>query len=115
MGGTSTQQQTQSSTTAPREAAQPALTGILGQVGTNLNNTGLTGAENSALGTLEQNGANATSQYAPWSNSQGGSGSAAILSNFLAELLQFERGPLIGGASFRIAGCAQWNCPLTLR
>jgi hypothetical protein len=65
MGGTSTQQQSQSSTTAPWQAAQPALTGILGQLGTNLNNTGVTGAENGALGTLEQNGANATSQYAP--------------------------------------------------
>lgn len=64
MGGTSTSSQTQSSTTAPWQAAQPALQGILGQVGTGLNNTGLTSAENGAISTLEQN-AGTASQYAP--------------------------------------------------
>ena len=44
--------------------AQPALQGILGQVGSNLNNTGLTGQETGAINTLEQN-AGTASQYAP--------------------------------------------------
>jgi hypothetical protein len=64
MGGTSTTQQSQSSTTAPWQAAQPALQGILGQVGTGLDNTGLTSAETGAINTLENN-AGSASQYAP--------------------------------------------------
>lgn len=64
MGGTSTQDQTQSSTTNPWAAAQPALQGILGQVGSNLNNTAVTGTENNALNTIENN-SNAASGYAP--------------------------------------------------
>lgn len=65
MGGTSTQQQTQQSTTAPWEAAQPMLQGILGQVQGNLGNTGVTGAENSALNTVQNNAANFSSNVAP--------------------------------------------------
>ena len=65
MGGESKTSQTQSSTTNPWEAAQPALKGILGQLTSNLNNTGVTGAESGALTQLQQNGANATTQYAP--------------------------------------------------
>ena len=64
MGGDSSQTQTQQSTTNPWEAAQPALKGILGQLTGNLNNTGVTGAESGALTQLQQNGANATTQYA---------------------------------------------------
>jgi hypothetical protein len=64
MGGTSTSKQTQESTTQPWLEAQPTLKGILGQVGQGLNNTGLTGAENTALNTIEGNAANA-SAYAP--------------------------------------------------
>jgi hypothetical protein len=64
MGGTSKTTQTQNTTSNPWEAAQPALTGILSQLTGNLNNTGVTGAESGALSTLQQNGANATSQYA---------------------------------------------------
>lgn len=40
------------------------LKGILGQLGTGLNNTGLTGAESGALNTLEQN-AGTANRYAP--------------------------------------------------
>lgn len=65
MGGTSKTSQTQSSTTAPWEPAQPALTGILGQVNSGLNNTGVTGAESGALDALVRNAGTATSQYAP--------------------------------------------------
>src|SRR5947209_3722174 len=64
MGGTSKSEQSQQSTTAPWQAAQPTLTGMLGQVGTGLNNTALTGAETGALNTIENNAGNAN-RYAP--------------------------------------------------
>ncbi len=65
MGGTSTTQQSQASTTNPWAPAQPDLQGMLGQIGTNLNNTGLTGTESNALTGIANNGANATAAYAP--------------------------------------------------
>jgi len=65
MGGKSTTSQTQSSTTAPWEAAQPALSGILSQLQGNLGKTGITGAEDKAIDQTVINGANATSQFAP--------------------------------------------------
>lgn len=74
MGGQSTQQSTQSSTTAPWQAAQPALSGILGQLGTNLNNTGLTSAETGAINQIEANAPGA-SAYAP----QIGANASALL------------------------------------
>jgi hypothetical protein len=64
MGGESKQTQTQNSTTNPWEPAQPALQGILSQLTSNLNNTGLTGAETGAINTLQQN-AGTASQFAP--------------------------------------------------
>jgi hypothetical protein len=64
MGGKSETSQTQQSTTAPWATAQPALNGILGQVQTGLNNTGLTGAETGAIGTLENN-AGSANRFAP--------------------------------------------------
>ncbi len=64
MGGESKTSSTQNSTTAPWEAAQPQLQGILSQLTTGLNNTGLTGAESGALDTLSQN-AGWAGQYAP--------------------------------------------------
>jgi hypothetical protein len=64
MGGQSKTTQTQNSTTAPWAEAQPALQGILGQLTSNLNNTGLTGAETGAIDTLKANADNA-SQFAP--------------------------------------------------
>jgi hypothetical protein len=65
MPGKSTSTQTQQSTTQPWQEAQPALQGILGQLQGNLGNTSLTGAENNALSTL-QNNANANSaMFAP--------------------------------------------------
>jgi len=65
MGGESKTSQTQNSTTNPWAEAQPALQGILGQLQSNLGNTGVTGAENSALNTIQANANSATSQYAP--------------------------------------------------
>lgn len=55
MGGKSTSEQTQQSTTKPWEAATPALTGILGQLQTGLGNTGLTGTESGAISSIEGN------------------------------------------------------------
>lgn len=57
MGGESSSTQTQQSQTAPWAATQPMLQAILGQVGTGLNNTRLTGAETGALDRLSQNAA----------------------------------------------------------
>lgn len=57
MGGQSTSTQTVQSQSAPWTAAQPALQTMLGQIGTGLNNTGLTSAETSALDTLKNNAA----------------------------------------------------------
>jgi hypothetical protein len=57
MGGQSTSTTTQQSQTAPWQAAQPMLQGILSQLATGLNNTGLTGAETGALDTLQKNAA----------------------------------------------------------
>ena len=65
MGGTFETKQTQSSTTNPWEPAQPMLKGILGQLDSNLSNTGVTGAESGALTSLVNNANTATSQYAP--------------------------------------------------
>ncbi|MEH2501247.1 hypothetical protein V1290_000058 [Bradyrhizobium sp. AZCC 1578] len=65
MGGKSTQSTTQQSTTAPWEAAQPALQGILSQLQGNLSNTGVTGAESGALSTLVNNANSASATYAP--------------------------------------------------
>lgn len=57
MGGQSTSTTTQQSQTAPWQAAQPMLQGILAQLGTGLSNTGLTSSETNALDTLKQNAA----------------------------------------------------------
>jgi hypothetical protein len=65
MGGESKQTQTQNSTTAPWEAAQPALKGILSQLTGNLGNTGITGAETGALDTLVKNANAGSATYAP--------------------------------------------------
>lgn len=69
MGGQSKQTQTsnQQSTTAPWEAAQPALQGILGQLQTGLGNTGITGAESGALNNIVTNAQNA-GQFTPQIN-----------------------------------------------
>jgi hypothetical protein len=65
MGGKSEQKTTQQSTTAPWEAAQPALQGILSQLQGNLSKTGLTGDETNALKGLEQSGYTFANTYGP--------------------------------------------------
>lgn len=63
--GTSKSTTTLQSTTAPWEAAQPALQGILSQVQGNLSKTGLTGDESNALKGLEQSGYTFANTYGP--------------------------------------------------
>ncbi|WP_375413094.1 tail fiber domain-containing protein [uncultured Bradyrhizobium sp.] len=65
MGGKSTTEQTQQSTTKPWEAATPALEGILGQLQTGLGKTGVTGAESGALDTLTNNANTSSATFAP--------------------------------------------------
>lgn len=64
MGGTSRQTQSSQSQTAPWQDAQPALKGILGQLQTQLGNTGLTPTETGALNTITNNAASA-GQFTP--------------------------------------------------
>jgi hypothetical protein len=64
MGGTSKQSTTQNSTTAPWEAAQPALQGILSQLQTQIGNSGLNSAQTGAIDQLSNN-ASSASQFAP--------------------------------------------------
>lgn len=64
MGGTSTSEQKQETKSEPWAPAQGALTGILGQLQTNLGNTGLTGAETGALNSIQANAGN-MNQWAP--------------------------------------------------
>jgi hypothetical protein len=66
MGGTSTSSstQSQSGTSNVGAAAQPVVSGLLGQVAANTNNTSLTPAETDAINQLEAN-AGSASQYAP--------------------------------------------------
>lgn len=108
MGGNSSSSQTQSSTTKPWDAAQPDLQGMLGQIGTGLNNTGLTGAESGALGQLQGNASNYAQQYAPQiggyaSNLLNGGGANAQagnvqggLSQYQQQLMPFANGSMVG-------------------
>lgn len=64
MGGKSSSTTSQSSETNPWAPAQDTLTGILGQLNSYLPQTGLTGTQNAALNTIEQNNATA-GQYNP--------------------------------------------------
>jgi hypothetical protein len=63
MGGTSTQQQQQTSTTSPYAPAQGTLDSILGQLNTQVPNSNLTSTETGALDTLKSN-AQAGNPYA---------------------------------------------------
>jgi hypothetical protein len=64
MGGQSSSETQQQSTTNPWQPAQGALTGILGQLNGLIPQTGINGTQTNALNNIEQNGAN-TGQYAP--------------------------------------------------
>lgn len=68
MGGDSGSQTQQQSISQPWAPAQGALTGILGQLGGYLPQTGITGAQTGALNTIENNGNSASSQFSPGIN-----------------------------------------------
>jgi hypothetical protein len=63
--GESKQETKQNSQTDPWKPAQPFLQGVLGQLQGGLSNTGLTGAENSAIAGTTSNAYDWTKQYAP--------------------------------------------------
>jgi hypothetical protein len=107
MGGQSTSTQTQQSTSAPWEAAQPMLQSILGQLNPLVQNSGLNSTESNALGQLSQNAAQGdpyTSQINSLvSNLFNGGGATAQapalqsgLSSLQSELTPYANGSMIG-------------------
>jgi hypothetical protein len=118
MGGQSSSTQTQQSQTAPWEAAQPMLQSILGQLGTGLNNTGLTGAETGALNTLQTNAAQGNPYagqiggYAQSLLSGGGANAQAgnvqgNLGTFQSQLSPYANGSMVGNNPALAAQLAQ--------
>jgi hypothetical protein len=107
MGGQSSTTQTQQSQTAPWQAAQTMLQNILGQIGTGLNNTGLTGAETGALNTLQANAAQGNpyagqiGDYAQSLFNGGGANAQAPnvqsnLATLQSQLTPFANGSMVG-------------------
>jgi hypothetical protein len=118
MGGQSSSTQTQQSQTAPWEAAQPMLQGILGQLSTGLNNTGLTAAETGALNTLQSNAANGNpyaGQIGGYAQSllNGGGADAQAgnlrdnLGAFQSQLAPYANGSMVGSNPALAAQLAQ--------
>jgi len=118
MGGQSSSTQTQQSQTAPWEAAQPMLKGILTQLGTGLNNTGLTAAETGALDTLQSNAARGNPYagqiggYAQSLLSGGGADAQAgnlrdNLGAFRSQLTPYANGSMVGNNPALAAQLAQ--------
>jgi hypothetical protein len=118
MGGQSSSTQTQQSQTAPWQAAQPILQGILGQLGTNLDNTGLTAAETGALNTLQSNAAQGDpfagqiNNYAQSLLNGGGANAQASnvqgnLNTLQSQLTPYADGSLIGNNPALAAQLAQ--------
>jgi hypothetical protein len=107
MGGQSSSTQTQQSQTTPWAAAQPMLQGILAQLNTGLNNTGLTAAETGAINTLQSNAANGNpyaGQIDAYAKSLLGGGGAdaqagnlqANLDAFRSQLTPYANGGMVG-------------------
>lgn len=118
MGGQSSTTQTQQSQTQPWQAAQPMLQSILGQLGSNLNNTGLTSAESGALNTLQANAAlgnpyaGQVGGYAQSLLNGGGATAQAPnvqsnLTNFQSQLTPYANGSMIGNNPALAAQLAQ--------
>jgi len=118
MGGQSSSTQTQQSQTAPWQAAQPMLQGILGQLGTGLNNTAPTGAETGALNTLQSNAAHGNPYagqiggYAQSLLNGGGANAQAAnvqsnLGTFQSQLTPYANGSMIGNNPALAAQLAQ--------
>lgn len=118
MGGQSSQTQTQQSQTAPWQAAQPMLQGILSQLGGDLNKTGLTSAESSALDALRTN----AMQGNPYAGQIGGYAQSLLngggataqspnvqnnLSSFQSYLAPYANGSMVGNNPALAAQLAQ--------
>ncbi len=107
MGGTSTTSQTQQSQTAPWQAAQPMLQGILGQLNPLVQNSGLTPTESGAIDQLSQNAAQGNPYAAQISGFAGnllnGGGATAQapslqsgLSTLQSQLTPYADGSMVG-------------------
>lgn len=118
MGGQSTSTQTVQSQSAPWVAAQPALQTMLGQIGTGLNNTGLTSAETSALDTLKNNAAAGNpyaGQIAGYARSMLNGGGATAQAGNVADnlaayrnwLMPYANGSMVGNNPALTAQLAQ--------
>jgi hypothetical protein len=124
MGGQSTTTQTQQSQTAPWAAAQPMLQNILGQIGTNLDNTGLTSAETGALNALQASAAQGNpyaGQIGSYAQSLLGGGAAnaqspnvqSNLVNYQSQLTPYANGSMIGNNPALAAQLAQIQSDVT--
>jgi hypothetical protein len=118
MGGQSTTTQTQQSQSAPWAAAQPMLQTILGQIGSNLSNTGPTSAETGALNALQSNAALGNpyaGQIGGYAQSLLGGGGANAqapnaqgnLVNYQSQLAPYANGSMIGNNPALAAQLAQ--------
>jgi hypothetical protein len=124
MGGQSTTTQTQQSQSAPWAAAQPMLQTILGQIGSNLNSTGLTSAETGALNTLQSNAAQGNpyaGQIGGYAQSLLGGGAANAqapnvqgnFANYRSQLAPYANGSMIGNNPALAAQLAQIQSDVT--
>lgn len=124
MGGQSSSTQIQQAQSAPWEAAQPMLKSILGQLGTGLNNTGLTSAESGALDQLSQNAARGNSyagQISSYAQSLLGGGGANAqagnvqgnLDTFVDRLKPYASGGMVGNNPALAAQLAQIQTDVT--
>jgi len=107
MGGQSSSTQTQQSQTTPWVAAQPMLQGILAQLNTGLNNTGLTAAETGAINTLESNAAKGNpyaGQIGDYTQSLLNGGGAEAQAGNLRDNLDAFRGQLTPYANGSMVG-----------
>jgi hypothetical protein len=107
MGGQSSSTQSQQSQTAPWQAAQPMLQGILGQLNPLVQNSGLNPAESSAINQLSQNAAQGNpfaSQISGFASNLLNGGAAAAqapnlqsgLSTLQDQLTPYANGSMIG-------------------
>jgi hypothetical protein len=118
MGGQSSSTQTQQSQTAPWEAAQPMLQGILGQLNPLIQNSGLTPTESGAIGQLSANATQGNpyaSQISSFAGNMlnGGGASAQApnlqsgLSTLQSQLTPYANGSMVGNNPALAAQLAQ--------
>ena len=118
MGGQSSSTQTQQSQTAPWEAAQPMLQGILGQLSPLIQNSGLSPAESGAIDQLSANAAQGNpyaSQISSFAGNllNGGGANAQApnlqsgLSTLQSQLTPYANGSMVGNNPALAAQLAQ--------